>query len=603
MIGHPYQTNRVDHYRISDVTIFPAGGNTSLIYVHSTRLAHLVNISLLDLLTQCREFRPLDEHLDAYCCSNGLDPTMRPSIKAALNHLVDLGCLNPGNVITKGWINSDRAAGPSRIKCIGFPTCDRVDLLKRSITSYIENTLHFGRDCEFVVVDDSKAYQTRDAYRRILKDLSISYGVTIAYAGLEEKLVFIQRLAEIGNCPADVIKYACLGDSRYGVMTVGANRNTLLLHTVGDLVLSADDDTVCRVVALADSGTGVSLQTGGNPIQIRAYPNRDSALQATYAVNRNILEIHENWLAQDLRFCLSDTVFNQHLALERASPRLLRQIGQTSGRIALTLNGMVGDCGWDNPYYYLFQRPAIDRFGETVEELSSTHSLSREVTQVAQQVTITEQVTSILTMTAGLDNTDLLPPFSPVGRGEEIVFATALSLLDATYIVHLPWLLLHAPSGPRAFSPPQLFGISHNTLAPLCIRRSEQGLEQPSTERLRDAGRSLIQVGQLSGNNFDEFVRFAMWNSMGPQIARLEEYLYTTKTTLPNFRSRQIHEYIASSRERALGPVDKLYLVEGGRKPIQQLLVRMGQVLSWWPEIIMMARHLRQEGQRLAQYL
>src|SRR5207237_1400967 len=99
----------------------------------------------------------------------------------------------------------------NRITCIGFPTSERVEALQRGLPSYIENCQHFGRTCDFVVVDDSARPETREVYRQMLRALQSRYGVSIAYAGLEEKMAFAKKLSEVGKLPLNSVSFTWVG--------------------------------------------------------------------------------------------------------------------------------------------------------------------------------------------------------------------------------------------------------------------------------------------------------------------------------------------------------------------------------------------------------
>ena len=156
----------------------------------------------------------------------------------------DLG-LNNGSLETGHSSNS--------IASVGVITRDRLDACERALNSYIENVKGHGRTPEFVVMDDSGTAKTRDSYRQMLRQLSVHYGVTILYGGLEEKTTFVRKLIETGSLPPEVVSFALFGVERSG-NTFGANQNALQLHTVGNTVFTVDDDTVCKLDSLVTRG-------------------------------------------------------------------------------------------------------------------------------------------------------------------------------------------------------------------------------------------------------------------------------------------------------------------------------------------------------------
>src|SRR4030095_228402 len=109
------------------------------------------------------------------------------------------------------------APEPTRIPSVVCPTCDRVDLLKRSLASFIENCRRHARGAVFVVADDSRGADVRAACKSALKKMKREYGAAIWYAGLEEKVRFAKRLIERGGIEPAVVKFALFDSERTGL--------------------------------------------------------------------------------------------------------------------------------------------------------------------------------------------------------------------------------------------------------------------------------------------------------------------------------------------------------------------------------------------------
>jgi hypothetical protein len=432
----------------------------------------------------------------------------------------------------------------------------------------------------------------------MLRELKRRYGANILYAGLQEKLAFAGRLAEAGNVPEEAVRFACLGDKQRGVTTVGANRNALLLHTVGELVFSADDDTVCRIGIPPSQSDGMEYSSLGGPKEYWFFPDREAALGAVEYTERDILALHEQWLGREPLLRLLGNDPDGRVSLDEAEPQFLRKLKRRSGKVALTLNGTVGDCGWDNPYFHLFQH------GSTYERLTRTEHAyrsaraSRELIQAANQTTITERAEPMLAMCMGLDNRDLLPPFPPVGRGEDVAFGAILSeCFDKDYTAHLPWIVLHDPLQRRSFPTRRhVFVVAPNAYLPACVKMFAPGLARTPAERLGKLGQFLEELGRLPKAPFEEFVRWRVRNSMSDFVSWLDERLQNSKERAPEFWARDARQAIEQARRSAVAPVDELYELEGGREAFQLLMSRLGQVLSRWPQIVATAGRLRTEG-------
>jgi hypothetical protein len=591
-----------DAYRVADLALFAAGDNLVLVYNRSSDQLRSLRADIADLLMHCREFKPLDEHLQLYCRGRQASLATMRSLRQTLLQLAEQGYLLSQRAGLEQLQAPPASPAASSIASLGFATCERAETLERGLTSFVEHCRRFGRSHDLVVVDDSLRPETQRAYRELLARLQARYGVDCAYAGVAEKLAFAERLSAAGDLPADVTRFVCVGSPEYGVTTVGANRNALLLHTAGDLIFSADDDIVCRVAAAPEQRPGLRASSRRNPLDVWFFADRDSALQALEVLDTDLLSVHEQWLGQDIRSCLGRPEVNAGIAIDEAEPRLLRRLQQPSGRVALTLNGTLGDCSWDNPHFYLFQRGATFQRLAGSEAAYRAARASREMAQSVTQPTLAEYADPMFAMCMGLDNRELLPPFTPLGRAEDVAFGAALSrCFPGAYTVHLPWTLLHAPSDSRSFSQQAMFAIGLGNLIPSLINQFDPGFTQGAAERLIKLGLHIEELGRLPGRSFAEWMRLHLMENMSALIETLEERLSSRESPPPAFWVQDTRAVIAQARENALAPLDRLYTLPGGQATTQHLLLRCGQALRWWPAIVETARTLRSQGYRLAQ--
>ena len=469
----------------------------------------------------------------------------------------------------------------------------------------MENGRRFGRDYDVVVMDDSADLESRSANRRMLAGLKDRFGMRIAYAGREEKIAFVEKLIEAGDLPAEVVRFACLGDKGYGITTVGANRNALLMHTVGELLFSADDDTVCDIVAAPDRGSGVALTSAEDPTELYPFPDRETALRSLPSVQEDLVALHERYLGRDARSCVEAQDERTEVSVDGAEPGFLRQLTSSSpGRIGLTSNGAFGNCAWDYPHYHVVQQGRTFERMTRSEQAYRVAATSRELMQVVPQLTVTERADPPLGAFMGLDNRELLPPFTPVGRAEEAAFGAALSrCFEGVRAAHLPYALLHDPVGPRSFPSQPMFSVGPNDWIPSCINLFDAGLATAPEERLLNIGRYMEEIGRLPGGRFEEFVRSHVWRSMSALIGSLEEQSRELGEAAPSYWVQDADALVAALRQSALEPPERLYALDGGREPTQRLMVQFGRVISLWPQMVKTARELRAQGHRLAQLI
>jgi hypothetical protein len=582
-----------EEYRTADLEFFPAGPDLALVYSRDTGAAAFYRPDVLDLLSSLRDFRTLDDHLRQYLAD-------RPDVPAGPLQRELIQLCRAGFLTRRDEPPATGTANPNPIGTVGFPTRDRPALLRRAVASYAENCLRYDRQVQFVVLDDSP--QPDGAARAGLAELGRRLGIRISHAGRAERAAFAAELAEAGRIPVEVLRYGCLGEpapeEAAAESTVGANRNSMLLHAVGEPLFSADDDTVCRLAAPPRQDRQLRLVAEDDPLDTWFFADRDEAFGSVADTEQDLLGLHEEFLGQP-----PATVLGTAGAADWAdelSPAALRRLRGRPGRILLTSNGTVGDCGWDNPYFALFaQGDSFARLTASAADYRRAGA-SRELAQAVRQPTITEHPQPRVAICLGLDNTEMLAPFPPTGRAEEVAFGAILTRCYRDgYGAHLPWLIRHDPEGTRQFSqqPPFLIGLG--SWLPACIGRYDPGTVLDPADRLVGLGGFLSALGRWPAEQFDEFVRFTLWESMSALIAGLTERLDGAEPA-PAFWAADARRFIATARRQALAPVAELYAGLGGRPALQRSLVRFGELLSWWPRIVATAAELRADGRRLA---
>jgi hypothetical protein len=631
----------VKRYRCSDLITFAAGNEAVLVYNRTNRSAALLSPSDLDVLNRCNTFRPLEEHAQTLASELNSDPlvaelstnTRSAPVGRFLKRLRDFAqqqgvsfdnhsktellilklqeFANAGLLISETDLLPNRELPPETeeriaIATIGVVTRNRPDFLIRCVTSYIESCNRHGRDVDFVVVDDSEEGSVREETRRSLRLLQGEYGTRIFYAGLEEKKSFAERLIAAGDLPAEVVNFALFDVERCGY-TVGANRNALLLHTTGDMLFSADDDTVCSLARSPQAAFDqLAFFSGIDPTSFWFFPDRQATIEAVTVEDKDILSLHERLLGKGLDRCIKSS---SDVAFDQADARFLRELQSNSARVRTTMTGVYGDSGMWSPSWQL--RLSGDSYARLTESKATYDSAftSREILRTVNCLTIAGG-DFCMAYALGLDNRTLLPPFFPVHRNEDGLFASTLRIcFEHAYIAHLPWAVMHVPearkySAADTWEKPFVHSIDNVVLACFASFNYPPGMMR-DTERLRTVGQHLMNLGSSSLNAFEEFIRIYLWHLRSANITALEEELASNKDA-PDFWSHDVAKQIELLRQSLL---EEVYqppkdLLDGrsndeARRLTQRLILKFGELLYWWPQIVVTAKSLRADGVRL----
>lgn len=216
--------------------------------------------------------------------------------------------------------------------------------------------------------------------------------------GAVQARIVIDALAEaVGE--RDLLEYALQGPS------IGAARNVIQLLNVGRWYATADDDTVARLGG-SSRHAPLHLSLEHDPTEVVEYASRGKAREVVH---------RSEPLDDDGEVDFGGVDVLAPLEALLAAGAWVSQVGQ------------VGDCAMG--------RPSFLALG------------SREIFRHVRDWTLCRGAHFMAVLSA-YDGTRDLPPFYPVGRGEDAVFGQLLAARGAL-IGHAPYAVLHDPDEPR----------------------------------------------------------------------------------------------------------------------------------------------------------
>jgi len=615
--GAPAEGVSGERFICADFIRFPLSERSQLIYSRTNRVAQVLPSNSARLLDRCRSFKTMDEHAQDYSRFTSSGPAAAhrrsvESVKAELLDIAETGLLvSEGDFLKMCRSSSKDGGSGGDIGTLGVVTRDRVESLGRCLGSYIENSKKYGRANDFVVLDDSESAGVRNQTRRLLLSLKEKFSAEIYYAGLEEKRRFAEALISRGGLPPDVVKFALLGLEGFEC-SIGANRNSLALHTVGDLVLSVDDDTQCRVASHPGAAGELAMDSGNEFIDYWFFPDRAAALRSSPLTYPDILSIHERLLGKSIGDCIPDDLGAEAPNCERVGPRFMRGLPGGDAKVAVTFTGLIGDSGMPVPLVYLLLTGGSrERLVKSESDYATARS-SRELVRVAKRLTLTDNVWCCQTTAFGFDNRGLLPPFLPVQRNQDSIFGVLMQeCFNNYYFGHLPWAVLHAPAEPRAYPPNSIpdsarmiptVGLLSACVSAFDLWPRDSGGE----ENLRALGRHLTEMGSMKLEDFEEAARRHVLRARCSQVSVLEHQLKSYRGQ-PSYWAADLERYI-ENLEHAVATTDNVvpsdlpgkWSGDEARRQSQRLVLMFGNLLRSWPDIVAASKEARAGGERLA---
>lgn len=495
------------------------------------------------------------------------------------------------------------AAGePTRISCAGIVTRDRLPQLKRCVASLLRHLRQHGRDCVIAVCDDSRHADPPGAGRDLLLFLARRSGVRIGYAGPAEKAAYIGRLVARG-IPLETARFALTGPLDIG-KTPGANRNALLLHCAGTAFLSCDDDSVCAVHDLRDGDqsavfvdrAGIADRTWFPAVEPR--PGRGH-MRST----RDLIAAHEELLGKSMRELVFPVRNTAALSAAALGGRILSDLLEGSGRVAVTASGVRGDSGLPHAAPFLMATGQT-RIRFLQAWAAGGWNAARNVIIGPDRPLVSRSGPLATTTATGFDHRGLLPPFAPAGLGEDTLFGSMLSrCVPGAYIGYVPAAILHVPADRRVNGPlpaaPRLVDVLGYFLhaCPDSIARSPE-------QRLRHLGRHLADCGRASATDFQAYLLRLARQARVTAVEGCERLLEAFRGE-PAAWAEEMERWIASIErgltDRAAACATELPANDLDRayERMREYVRKFGDLLEWWPEMVRVAQDLTRAGESL----
>lgn len=617
-------------YEAQEFSVYPLDNGFGLVCRLGASDPQILPADLIRFLAHCHRFRTMEEHASTFFGATflfnrhrrvasifgGLARTFLKhtpqfeEFRTQLCQLAESGLLIAESEVLGVCRARDPGQRPiSKIPIIGIPTRDRPQVLARALESYSQNCRKYGRVCTFLVADLS-APRAERVNRKILSSIANS-GLRTFHIAREERNLLAAKLIEAGGFPPEIINFCLFNEGRTGVdpgisaclSTHGACRNTLLLCSAGDPLVSVDDDTICSIGAPPQVLSGVVLSSEPWPVEFWFEGYSGDAKFASAPIWDDFVGLHERLLGKSFPGCANAEVGSANL--DDASPGIIAKLLAGKTRVLVTSLGVRGDCGFGSPSPYLWLRGASRQRLTDSEGNYRTAIKDRRLIMTARRPTVSDS-SFCMAINLGIDNRELIPPFPPVQRNEDGVFRLVLGIcFDEVCSGHIPWTIQHEPVPHRFFddiwkSAGQF--RSCDLMVPL-IQSFRQGsaLGSDAPARLRRLGSYLAEIGSLNAHEFDEFLRAQLFRTATSLLTEMEKSLREAGRK-PTYWERDMTQYMGSLRKALLDPdITVPSDLPGSALARRELLARLiylyGKLLQIWPDIIAVAKQLRLSGE------
>ncbi len=605
------QSTRQRYRGLFDWSRFPVGDNRELVYSPLTRSTHILTATQVLILRECRAFETLEKHAAQTCAKLNVPADRASVILQQLSELADVGLLVSYDNLTTYCTRSavDEEAQP-KIASVGIPTRNRPEGLKRCMESYAECAKLYGRnDLKFVVVDQSDETKTQQANLQVLDQIKAEFGIESRYMNRGDAEAFARQLCEHADVSPEIVNFALL-DVEDMPLTLGLSRNLMQLSTVGDLMLNVDDDTICRLAPSSELRPGLSVTSEYNPTEFWFLSESEVESLGNGFTTEDFFALHEQLLGRSVSASIQNASPSA-LNLDQITSGFVRRMEHGGGRVAFTSIGVAGESGMDGSYYFLVL-DAKSRARLMISESQYRFSLTNHQVRRSVNCNTIGSGSLIPGHNHGFDNRQLLPPFFPVLRGEDLTFGDLLCLMpEGGFVGYLPWHLLHKPIVRRAYDSEHLrkrvSRLRSLDIFRMLVHSFTVGRERTAKKDFAALGQSLMEWGSSPLGAFEEMLRLTLSRRASLELVQMEAEL-KQYAGMPKYWADDMHMAMSALRETL---PETTYIVgsdlvdafglEAARTIQQRLVRRYGELLLSWSFIRQAAYELRSRGSALHQ--
>lgn len=609
-----------DRYKAFDLEARDLGDGKRFLWNRRSGEREITDAETVSLLFSLEEFRSIDEHARRRAQTNRSrlmeqgggsfgQKMFARVLRLARDYDLDLPLqeneIGPvrerlRSFVEEGWLTSEqelldeviaicqeqtREEEVSPITSVGIPTRNRPDCLKRALTSYIANFKKYGRSPRILVADNSEDEDAQAQNRGALEEIGQDYPGETRYLGLEERAQMAARIAEKSGVDEKIVRFGLLGDPKCSGI-YGAARNTILLATKGENIMQLDDDTICNIGTPPETESGLSLNSS-LPIELWWYGSEEEAFDAVSYEDHDILGLHEQMLGRRAK-----NVIIEHgdLNISDLSSSLLKTLRHDNPTVAFSMLGTAGDSGMHrnhNMTRLLLEGPSWNRLVESKEKYRERLN-SRNIIRASPRPTLFDHI-FCMSMSIGLDNRGLVPPYIPVQRDEDGVFRALLKSCSPSKLgAHLPHVVQHSPQSERTheyiitssdFAKPT-FRINDIVKPIILNMRSLQETCSPDTA-LQAVGSQFINIAQLDPDALRNYITSVATQSLSNRIKAVHRRASTKSIGTESWRD-DLERLLLVHLDALSEPLPELGMGPSTQRNLQRAAGSYGNLLTLW---------------------
>ncbi len=557
-----------------------------MIVNRQTRKKMVVTRDVGNALSHCHNFETLSNHTTHLCATIPLLRDQHKDVLQILKSARDASILASSDA-TADRLNSAPTAtkiAPTRVFII---TCDRPAAIERLLDSLLTGC-DLTRHDQLFLIDDSRHASNAQQNRQLVAQFNLTSAQPMLYVGAEAAASLLSQLVK--QLPTQERGLHFLLDRKRWAEqpTYGLSRNVCLLLSVGYRALVLDDDIVCRAVQSPESKPGVTFSYQ-EAREAWFYAAETELKEACVWCDFDPLSRHAEALGQPLAAVL---------ATINGGPIHPASLDHSNGKLLELLNGgspvLITQCGSAGDPGTAGSRWIVNLDQESIERLLASNTDEQVLADshlcwLGYSCT-TVSLRGVMSQLTGLDNSQLLPPFAPILRGEDDLFATMTSYLHpASAVLNYNWAVPHLPVDARAAARtlrPYTGSVGLSTLAGYLRGKIDIHNLASVESRLAALAGDIRALGEYPGDAFLADCEIQLANNCAAVIRTLEVCMSKDKRTSHAGWQQFLNSFITEAQAALMAPSK----FEGGALPdwaraAQDAAVEFGEALASWQAI------------------
>jgi hypothetical protein len=472
-------------------------------------------------------------------------------------------------------------------------TCDRPEALERLLGSLCDLAIDPTIESLWVI-DDSKqtALEARNA--GIIAAIKDRIPVPVHHADATMQQALCDHVRQAAPQHETNLSFL-LGAERWsGSPTYGRARNVSLLLSVGYRALVLDDDIRLQAIAPPCAALGLKLADAGDR-EAAFYENADVLAQHALDTGQNPLTQILGNVGRTLGGLLQSSLSGP-ADLAGWDGNLLSQYGAQS-QVLLNQCGSWGDPGTgDASWIFFLPESSIKSLMAADQPLE--HLLAARANWMGYRGP-TLSAYGTLSQLTGFDHRMLLPPYSPAGRGEDVLFGIMLQRLHPdSLVLSEGWSIRHDPVETRTERgglKPLNVAPSMNTLADWLGREPEAEEGLTPARRLQSVCEDVRKLADMRIDALERLTGEKLASKRTSLLARCTRHLEQVSGMDASANVAAWSEFLSQTQAglieglQSAAPTPLTSMLEGDTSTTEASLREMGNqfadALAAWPEI------------------